>query len=617
MATLHGLAGFMAALIVALLITTSSSVMSDRARLTARIGVAYAAGQLVPSADWGKDLFTECSLLVMQLVRHDNLVLDAIDTRFTHDFRYQPCDTLVHVANVSPIRGISLPEPVSYLNYWFGSRYLAALLLSFAEMRTVRLINLVASYLSIILLLACAVYRSRFLALLLLPITLSLMFCFSLHKFGENIAHSPGYWVGFLLLASFVFFKNRFASFNRRIFFFVFLGCIVTFFDLLHGSLPVALSLTIVLNHFLFAAGPARWPSPSNWRTYLSGTLLQPGIIAACFLAAYVAMTSTKLLFLGVFYRYRIGGYFDALTRRLSTDVGIGRPIGMYDVFDALWSRRDQLTSGGYPVANLVLVAAVICWGFALSSGSIAFLRKRRRIIADVSILTFSSLSIIAWFVLFPNHTYVHAVFDIRMVSLLIAFGFTAAALSLRDHVGQLRAQPGWHARGKLAATSLAPCLVFSLLVADVLFEYNAWVRHYSPLSGRAYFAQNNEVDRVSCAPLGFAGDGKLDRVIRVDLHRDVLQSGLLKLLRGQDVEVLYMRVERASPPGAWETGSTNFILGVSSDLAGPLLNAADGSIHLVSRNSMRFWALFCPDGHDTASSTYHLVVGGRRLQIE
>ena len=59
---------------------------------------------------------------------------------------------------------------------------------------------------------------------MLLPVGLFLLLGFALHRFGHNLAHAPGFFVGFTGLGAFLGARDRFRRPENRVIFFGFLG---------------------------------------------------------------------------------------------------------------------------------------------------------------------------------------------------------------------------------------------------------------------------------------------------------------------------------------------------------------------------------------------------------
>src|SRR4051812_29823249 len=73
----------------------------------------------------------------------------------------------------------------------------------------------------------------------LAPIPLVLLFGFSHHLFGNNLAHAPGFFVGALALVPLALWPTRTASVSRRLSYFAALGALTCYYDILQGQIPV------------------------------------------------------------------------------------------------------------------------------------------------------------------------------------------------------------------------------------------------------------------------------------------------------------------------------------------------------------------------------------------
>src|SRR5262249_52523192 len=120
---------------------------------------------------------------------------------------------------------------------------------------------------------------------IMLPIATALAFAFEQHRYAYSLAFAPAFFVAFFLLGVFLIARSFFESFARRLGFSVFLGTLTAYFDILHGSIPVALALTIVFDRFFYGR------AEDTWR----GALLRATMIAVAFAGAFVAFTALRL----------------------------------------------------------------------------------------------------------------------------------------------------------------------------------------------------------------------------------------------------------------------------------------------------------------------------------
>ena len=234
------------------------------------------------------DQWIECAILTMQLSRHEDVVLNALDTRWRSPQQHT-CDEAQALLQGPPYK-IKIAEPSSYVSYPFGARHLQSLMINIFSFSTTMAIYQFLTYASVVSLFIGAWRNSkRTASLVVSPIVLALLFAFEQHRFGSNTPWAPGFFISFLILSMFLAVREFFwRRETHRIAFFCFLGTIAGYFDNLHGPLPVVLSLTIVLNHFFYSENDS-WIS----------ALRSASIISACFVISYGLLTIIRLWPLG------------------------------------------------------------------------------------------------------------------------------------------------------------------------------------------------------------------------------------------------------------------------------------------------------------------------------
>jgi hypothetical protein len=586
-----------------LTLTMVSGLTFPGARLVHVGQNALTSGELAFNEHREEDYFTECSLLIMQYARAPGLFRNAIETRFGMEARH-PCQDFESLITTGKMPSGSGTPVGSYVNYPFGSRYLTALVLNVLDLRSARSLYGFLSYGSILILIAGAFRNSPSTALLVLPIGVFLLFGFSMHRFGHNLAHAPGFFVGFTALGAFLAARDHFRDSRARLMFFGFVGIVIGFFDLMHGSIPVVLSLAIVLNH-LFYVAPVRRAVPNlSPSGYWLVSLREAVIICVCFVAAYGTLTAGRLLLLSGFVDGGWHRYAVSLGLRLGNEIS-GMAIDFEDVIQKLWQARFQLTPGGFTSSTWMLVVSLAAWIFTIGLLPIASWRRDRAalvLLADLSVIVLAAVGVVAWYRLFRQHTFIHVLFVVRNAALPASFGLVAAALVIRSlpvpRARALRWAPAVYGGVSFAA---AACLVegtMSVVTAARVVD--------QPLT-----------DEVECAPLGLRRDGKPDGLIELSISTTQASPPLAVIgWRPRDFSPSYFRLERTSPPGWWATGSGVYILGITRLPNGELMNQPDGSV-LVPPQPRTLWAHFCRDGHDTPDSRYTLYVGDRSITVE
>jgi hypothetical protein len=595
--------GVLSGTLLVLFLAIVSGATLTRPRLISVAQEALASGELPFNAHRDEDYFTECSMLTMQYLRNDNLVLNAIETRFVMSAAH-PCEDLQALLTFGRLPGTPGSSPTSYVNYPFGSRYLEALILSALDFGSAKQLYALLSYGSVCVLFLGAWRNSPRQALILLPVGVFLLFGFGFHRFGHSLSHAPGFFVGFSALGAFLAGRDRFRQPDNRVIFFGCLGTIVAFFDLMHGSIPVVLSLTIVLNHLFYVAPAAQLDAGLSPGRYWFVAFREAVIVCVCFVVAYAALTVGRLLLLSLIIDGGWAQYAVALGFRLGNEVP-GRAISLQDVIEKLWQARFQLTPGGFTPSTSMLVMSLAAWIFTIGVFPLVLWRRSRTslaVLADVSVVVLAAVGVLAWFRLFRQHTFIHVLFAVRNAAVPASYGFLTAGLVVRS----LSAAPWGALRWAVPA-----CAALSLAVSAYLLEGTM-----SAITA-ARLVEQPVVDEVACAPVGLRRDGKPDGLIELSVTTTQVSPPLAAFgWRPRAFSPTYMRLERSSPPGWWETGSGSYVLGITRRPNSELLNLPDGSV-LVPPQPRTLWAHFCRDGHDTADSRYTLHVGDRSLTVE
>jgi len=599
----HLAIGILSGTLFVLILAVASGLTLTRDRLISVARDGLASGELAFDAHRDEDYFTECSMLTMLYLRHENVFLNAIETRLITSVAH-PCEELqAQLAPGQPLDAYDRKQ-ASYVNYPFGSRYLEALTLSVLDLRDAKRLYALFSYGSVVILFLGAWRNSPTNALIVLPVGVFLVFGFALHRFGHNLAHAPGYFVGFTALGVFLAAREWFRSPGNRVVFFGFLGTLIAFFDLMHGSIPVVLSLAIVLNHLFYVAPNVRPTARQSPGGYWLLAVQQAVIVCACFVVAYGVLTGGRLLLLSGILDGGYQQYAASLGSRLGNVIP-GRVIGFEDVVQKLWQSRFQLTAGGFTPSTWMLFVALAAWIFTICLLPLASWRRGPAavvLLADLTVVAIASAGVLSWYRLFLQHTFIHVLFIARIAALPASYGLVTATLVVRFLAEARTGATRW-----VAAASA----IVSVAAAAYLLDGT------STVFTSARLAQQPAVDAVACAPLGLRSDGTPDGLIELSV-RTAQASPPLALVGAppRAESPVYLRLERSEPPGWWETGSGNYILGVTRRPNSELINLPDGTIVVPPRRPT-LWVHFCRDGHDTPDSRYMLHVGDRSLAVE
>ncbi len=108
----------------------------------------------------------------------------------------------------------------------------------------------------------------------------------------------------------------------------------------------------------------------------------------------------------------------------------------------------------------------------------------------------------------------------------------------------------------------------------------------------------NDTIDQVSCAVKGVMPDGRPDLLFTLDI--DIPEN------EGTFEAITHIRLNRSMPGGTYQSTDRNYVLGISTDRDGPLINNGSGRIRIKGPiTGQRLWLFACADGHDTQNSIY------------
>jgi hypothetical protein len=592
-----GFMGILSALTAIFFFSVFAGFALSHQRVVGVVRTALAHGDLPYDTHPNQDFITECALLEMQYLRPESVLLNTIETRVTVVPGMHLCQSLRVLVMGSEAEKASLPAPIAADHYFFGSRFLEAFSLSVFDYRTSEACYRVLSYASILLLFVAMLWRSRPAAIILFPIPIVLLCAFGLHLFGQNLGHAPSFFVGFFALTLLVGARKTFQQSSARFFFFGVLGVLTTYFDLLTGSIPLLFGLSIIADHFFYSACNGH-----VFRSALS-MIKNAAAIAACFIASYALLTVLRLSLL-TSVGFGPAEFLSALVSRFGPVSYSGTPVTFADVASRLWHVRFQLTAGGAEPATWVLFFALSSAIFALLAFPIALYRQRHTdttFAVDFLVLFMAAAAPIAWYAILPGHTYTHALFAVRTTALPAGCAIAMGVLVFRNL---------FSCRG---AKFLFPAMALTSAVVALVLIGARWAEGSGPQVTMARFITGPVDDLVSCAPLGLRPDGQMDGIIELRYRRAEAPAALLGLIHDPPT---YIRLERQNPVGVYETGSASFVLGISTNLPGKLINQSDGSLRALRGGEQHLYGHYCKDKYDTAQSVYRIDIDGLTVSV-
>ena len=585
-------AGIAVAFAIIASFTMTSGVAVNHDRLLMVIRAALQDDALPYARLRNEDYFTECAMLEMQLLRADNVFRNAIETRLVLVPDQHPCQSLRVMATGSSEDRQTWPAPHSYDNYAYGSRHLEALVLSVIDFSTAQIVYRWLSYGSVALLFLAMIGRSYREALLLAPVPLFLAFCFAMPVFGHNLAHAPGFFIGFFALSAFVAFPAIFGAASVRLAFFLTLGVLVADFDLLQGPIPAFLSLAIVLDHFFYSSNAT-----------VRSALVWVVKIAACFVIGYVTLTTVRLGLLTL-YGHNLNEFYSPLLFRLGSVSDSGAVVGLRDNLANLWRARNQLIPGNAVLVTWLFIGSGAAWLFALMVWTVLAPRDRgalTRLSVDILVLAAASAGILAWYWLFAGHTYQHVLFMVRIAALPAAYGYVAALLAARE-INKNR-----------YGNALAAVIGVAAILIAVITIHPVWYQGLAPKITMARFI-DAQADIVSCQSLGLHPDGKPDGI--VEFSFEPAPPPPLAYIGVPGDHEIYIRLDRLNPGGAYDTGSALYILAIAERPGGRPVNDPDGRYIVRAHDPHHLYAHFCWDGHDTPESVYQFSIDGAAVPL-
>lgn len=316
-------------------------------------------------------------------------------------------------------------EAHRYTRYWHGYRVPAAAGFTVSGLRELRR-GLTAAVWTAILLLAFAAGlrgrgRTRQAGLLFAGAAATI---WAVPYFAPGITHGPG--DAFLLvgLAAVVAWPGRPMRLHTLVPLAAGFGAGVAFFEMLTGQLPLAATWLggLVLAASLDQAergGPERSGEPTTALLLPVGAALVAFVLGAAFTVGAKQALAFALADPGAAGPFRAN-----LRLYMSWPAGEDGWPGIALPFGRLVRQSRILTYGSGAAAYALFVGAALCWVFAAVRGW----QRRSSLLGRATLLLLAlTLIPVAWVLLLPWHTYVHASFMARMLPAPISLSVLAA----------------------------------------------------------------------------------------------------------------------------------------------------------------------------------------------
>jgi hypothetical protein len=402
----------------------------------------------------GLDTFSDCFVLEVATLDHGRLWSDLFDTLiYNFGSRKHTCDVLVdRFGNNTTAPPVDLS---SYNRYWWGSAAVAKIALGMTglSIKTYRSLMLVLSWLALILLVVAFFVAYGRISVVFLPLFISLGVGYGLLTMGQSIAHAPEFIVGLLLLSAYCVGKVQQFSLRARAIFYSVLGGVCVYFDVMDSTVVL---IAILLCCQLSAPYAARLLKPNKSQTAYSYTALAREIVINCSLVLIGGCIAIVARILG----YSIVSHASVL--EVATDWTSSLS---YRIFGSL----HDIGTNAQPSLRMLLwpakhfrqypfhgffsdIAVDSFYVLSFASWAIAMLlcwKLHRKGVSPVTValgIVMAAALVPAWFLVFLQHTIVHAWMTGRLVTPFCGLGMSLAVLAgwalARTHSSRGRGEP-------------------------------------------------------------------------------------------------------------------------------------------------------------------------------
>jgi hypothetical protein len=283
------------------------------------------------------------------------------------------------------------------------------------KLSTVRQVFRAIAYASLIVLLAAGLIRREFLGLAA-AISLGGLAFWGLPYFGLGLSHALGDAVTMFGLAVLIVAMRRW-SFGTVLSFVAAYGSMVTYFDMLTGSLPTAAGLLVPTVYIL-----SRVSNRDDERPVAH--LLRAGAALAAFGAGVAITTGIKMgLVIALVRPSELDVFFSNLTFYATPLQGESGIPGIVRAGGRL-ARKGIVMTYGSPVLLLALgLTTAAAWAGATW---LALRRRSGTAWVDLGAFVAGALAIPVWVTLFQTHTFNHATFMARILLVPMVLGWAA-----------------------------------------------------------------------------------------------------------------------------------------------------------------------------------------------
>ncbi len=402
---------------------------------------AFARGDLThDDAPWldaerGTNQYDDCLVFSMPLLRTGNIVEDAVSPRIIHAWWTDDGRWLSECQTLHEIAAGTLPEEIAadaapFHRYLHGSMVVASLMLPVFGVSTMRVVLKAACYALLGFIMLRSLLdgiaalrrqrdwrqRTRLTNVGIGAVATVLALLYGLPYFGQSVAHGPSEIVlfGFLIFCTYV----NLATAPPFLFFAAILlfACLTSAFGFIFHPLPMGLAVLVGILSLQSQQGTR----PLDFaRRLVAGGAVYTGGVAGCLLL--------KQVLAGIVFETPVWApFFDQVFYRMSGETGYERD-NLSQLATNLYVCLPNLGIGSPAVATAIVGLSMGILIAALAA--IAVTRGPWAPTLQIGGLALSALVILGWFVMFRNHTIIHACWQVRLLAWPIATGPLAALL--------------------------------------------------------------------------------------------------------------------------------------------------------------------------------------------
>jgi hypothetical protein len=390
----------------------------------------------------GADTFTDCLTLEVSVLYREKLATDTFDS---HVYYFEParrnepphhaCTELYYVFSHPDLERAIAQR--SYLRYWWGSAIAVriALGLSWLSVDDYRHLLQILSFAAVGIFIFSFFYSYGRTGIVFAPLFLSILFGYGMLTFGRSLAHAPEIIVGLLMLSAYGVADLPSRSRTVRAFWYGLLGSVCVYFDLLNGNvLAIEILLCCQLAAPFISKPPADATSGRSTAFHIlkklaenSAFVVTGGVLAILIrIAGYSFSSHTGIIDVLSMWS---ADFSNRVSGNLS-DLYPGQDVkpSWRLLLVALKAKRHQPFLGmlGERAADAFYLVGIIAW-LAILPLCRLLSRRHVRYAGPVVGLLFPSLLVPAWYVVFKQHTIVHAWMTGRLISLFCGLGMSMA----------------------------------------------------------------------------------------------------------------------------------------------------------------------------------------------